>query len=66
MVDVQFSFLKNEIQAMRLDMKGLQEQIENIHLSLKSCQSHCYIPGPPPTFRSIGRQLIDRFVEKIL
>jgi hypothetical protein len=66
MPDTQFEFLKNELQAMKLDMKSIQEQVATIHNNLKACQSRCHVPGPPPTFRSIGKQLVDRFIDKWL
>lgn len=66
MPDDQFAFIKTELQSVRLDMADLKAKIETMGNSLKNCQSRCHVPGPPPSFRSMSKLLVDRFIEKYL
>jgi hypothetical protein len=65
MHDDQFQAILKQIADLRLDVSALSERISTIHNHLGICQSRCHVPGPPPSLRNLGRQILSRIVSKM-
>jgi hypothetical protein len=66
MPEDQYLSLKVLISELRNDLLAVNTRIDSIHTHLKVCQTRCHVPGPPMTIRSLGKQVVERLVEKFL
>ena len=47
-----------EMEEIKFMFETLNNKMETIAKSLKSCQSHCYVDNPPGKWRGLGRALL--------
>lgn len=66
MPEEQYASIKALIFELRDDLQQVNEKIALIHSHLKVCQTRCHVPGPPMTIRSLGKQVVERLIEKLL
>jgi hypothetical protein len=66
MPEEQFTSLKALIHELRVDLQDVNARIDSIHNHLKVCQTRCHVPGPPMSLRSLGKQVVERLIEKLL